>query len=770
MKKINKNGIIILDEGFEKEFEKNEKTAEIEIAVPLNVLGEKIKKAFKAKKAAEKAAKKAEKHEILKKAAEKRAAQKAVSAANAHKLLKFLKGEVANFVASSLEEEVNFEEADIKLNNYKEASEKLTEVASLYKEEIKKIAEKYNEECFYYYYNEEEIKRLEKEAYKIYKEILGFFSKDPKTRYLIRKTFDIENAGYVFSLEKVANGELDNSYLFQISDEEIEEVVKKIIRERGRYYKARETGITRPDLAKYYNIDPKAFLWVEKVAVELGLKPEESVYDSYGVWGLSPHDIAKAWYASGVKNGPKFRIWVKRALEYLKENGRVDENMPALPKKEESVREYKERLSLMSFYTKYSRNINSDTFFRMLRGDLKRVAKLTSYTKFYTLTQCVEETEEGKKAVNWEKVAKFLKMNKWEKAAYLPLNLAWSLLFKRKYPAGLNSQDPNPTVLKGVTQKTFRSLMKIVKDESFDESALAANTKAAYHLAIAFKHLNAVERWVKIVTGEKLNAQSIHDAFVDANVFTKVKYHDAWVSLLAQFPELRWSIKYAYSFELAYNRTPKGKREFEDFVAIQHFENVKNQEVAEIAAKLNLNQDEFEDYQKFFEENLEKDSTMLPNVQVSEGEYTFRKLDDFDKRGPFLGLMTDCCQHLHNAGASCAKAGWRDPESGFYIVEKNGNIVAQSWAWRGKNGELCFDSIEGLGNVNVKVIARLYKKAAQQLLGKLCISRVTVGDTSYGLTSDIKKILGGVSCEAAKMIKKVSYTDAKDQWLLASPK
>ena len=104
------------------------------------------------------------------------------------------------------------------------------------------------------------------------------------------------------------------------------------------------------------------------------------------------------------------------------------------------------------------------------------------------------------------------------------------------------------------------------------------------------------------------------------------------------------------------------------------------------------------------------------------------------------------------------------------IVEKDGNIVAQSWAWRGQEGELCFDSIEGLGNVNTKKIADLYQKAAQALLGKLGITRVTVGDTSYGLTPDIKRHLKGKECKAAEMIVPIFYTDARTQWLLAPVK
>ena len=159
---------------------------------------------------------------------------------------------------------------------------------------------------------------------------------------------------------------------------------------------------------------------------------------------------------------------------------------------------------------------------------------------------------------------------------------------------------------------------------------------------------------------------------------------------------------------------------------------------------------------------------MLPDVEIRKKDYVFRKLDDFDKRGPFLGLYTDCCQHLHNAGEPCAKAGWKQSESGFYVVEKNGEIVAQSWAWRGKKDELVFDSIEGLGNVNVEVIAQLYLEAAKKLKGRLCITDINIGNTTYGLTLAIIRNLekaGYIESNnlPAKMIRKVNYLDAEMQ-------
>jgi len=753
-KLFDRNGIRILkvepEVALQKAAEKAAKNyIEGGIAAPL---GEELKAALRAAAAERKAAKKAANVAKMAAARKKRAEALKDSAKAAQKLFAFVRGQAASLIG-------NFEEVVEEVYAF-EATSLEVEIREIFN----LLGELYDEK----YYDTYVFIRQAKER--------GF---DQALIEAVVSVYSYKRE-FIYSVNP-RSPEEKLKEKFEKFEKNIKKEIQTILRKWGRYKTAKALGIARPDLAKHYNIDPKAFGIVDEIARKMGLDPK-GAYDSEAVWGLDPRDIARAWYASGAKNHPKFRVWVKRMLQILKERGRVDEEFISTPKRNESVEEYKNRLNYEAFLQKWEYSIfgKKNYGFKIKAGDRKRLAKLPAATKFYALSHCLVDAGQLEtefdyfpvvlKAIDWQKVAEFLKLSKKQKATYLPFKLAWSFLFKRKAPAGLGSMDPHPTVLADrVTQKTFRQLMQIVKSESTDEFALEANTKAAYHLSIVFRDIKTVRRWVKAATGaETLDSIAIHDAFVDANAFMKVSNREAWAALLIQFPDLRWVIKHAPAFEAEYGRMPSGKREFENFATQQKFEDVTDKEVASIAAELGLDQDEFEDYQEFFEENPGKTSTMLPDVQVSEGEYTFRKLDDHDKRGPFLGLMTDCCQHLHNAGSSCAKAGWRDPESGFYVVEKNGNIVAQSWAWRGKEGELCFDSIEGLGNVSIEKIATLYQKAAHAFLGKLGITRVTVGDTSYGLTPDIREYLGGQECEAAEMIKSVSYTDARTQWLLAS--
>jgi hypothetical protein len=77
----------------------------------------------------------------------------------------------------------------------------------------------------------------------------------------------------------------------------------------------------------------------------------------------------------------------------------------------------------------------------------------------------------------------------------------------------------------------------------------------------------------------------------------------------------------------------------------------------------------------------------------------FYRLPIGDVRGLFLGQMTDCCQSIGGVGSACAAHGYISEQGGFFVLENaKGKIVGQTWAWRGKGGEMCFDSLETLGD------------------------------------------------------------------------
>lgn len=77
----------------------------------------------------------------------------------------------------------------------------------------------------------------------------------------------------------------------------------------------------------------------------------------------------------------------------------------------------------------------------------------------------------------------------------------------------------------------------------------------------------------------------------------------------------------------------------------------------------------------------------------------FYKLDDGDVRGMFLGNFVDCCQSIagHDGAQKVVKHGYVSSYGGFYVVEKEKEIIGAVWAWVDKTGTLVFDSLETLG-------------------------------------------------------------------------
>ena len=561
----------------------------------------------------------------------------------------------------------------------------------------------------------------------------------------------------------------------------VEKAMHEIFRSNGRFKTAKKYNLSRPDLFKYYNISYEAFAYVEQLLRAKGINPETAWGIDY-TYSINPNNIMKAWFAQGCRIGDKFKYYVNAYVNYLNKHKDTKFFRMKTPRKDESIKEYIGRLQVENLKYRFDLSTlkvhNNDIICTLSIGDKKRIEKLkSSYAKYYALEYCIEHKPEDATLrsdntyvsitqLNWNKLNNWLKLSKKEKAKDLPLELAWELLFNRYHPIGLSQHDVNPIpLLDKVTKKTFMETMKIVKNESDGKSALKANTKSAYHLSIIFRDLQTLKRWVNKVAGE-FNAINIHDAFVDAKHFMNLANRAGWIKMMVQFPDLRWKAHHFKNFEDEFNRLSNGKREFVEYSDSLLFENVRDKDVAYIGGMYDISQDEFEDYQEFFETTPVKKSTMLPYVDLSIGDYRFTKLDDDSKVGPFLGLATDCCQHLHNTASSCAEAGYRDSESGFYVVYKGDTIIAQSWAWRGKDNALCFDSIEALRRINIDTVAELYKLASKELIGKLGISRITVGDTTYGITKEIQKALNGVSCKSSKMIKDVEYTDAHSQWLL----
>ena len=192
-------------------------------------------------------------------------------------------------------------------------------------------------------------------------------------------------------------------------------------------------------------------------------------------------------------------------------------------------------------------------------------------------------------------------------------------------------------------------------------------------------------------------------------------------------------------------------------------------ELAALCFEMDWSEKQFETALKLVQEYKPKTGAKIPDITIdgatfAKPGYTFRKLPDGDPRGLLLGEFTDCCQHLAGEGKDCARHGFTSKNAGFYVVEeqKTGTIVAQSWAWRGKGGELVFDSLETLGgHMRPAQWRSLCDEFARQAQGKTKITAITIG--AGGATPP----LGLPAVEnPAQPVDYTGYRDSKTQMLL----
>lgn len=174
--------------------------------------------------------------------------------------------------------------------------------------------------------------------------------------------------------------------------------------------------------------------------------------------------------------------------------------------------------------------------------------------------------------------------------------------------------------------------------------------------------------------------------------------------------------------------------------ASQVYPNAKNPKFAIEAREWGVSKKAFANYEKRFMDSQTTPSPFPLEKTWQSGSLKGRFLPRSDVRGLFLGEHTNCCQHPGDAAASCAWFGQTNRKSGFFVVENNaGEIVAQSWAWIGDKGGLCFDSVESKGlGPRQGAVMDIYKKAANDLV--LTHKLVTIGGTAYSPKLDISSL------------------------------
>jgi len=325
---------------------------------------------------------------------------------------------------------------------------------------------------------------------------------------------------------------------------------------------------------------------------------------------------------------------------------------------------------------------------------------------------------------------------------FCPIRTKWYHLhggFFNFWDVETHGKIPDPT---RVSHKLLIGLLEEAKIKFGAKTVWDVNQEEAIPiLAIAsiFSSMEEVRRM------QKLTGKTIHDL----GQFTP--YHgdnkQFWKALVMKHPEVLQYSGYFRNMDDDGSK-PTSLAQVRDMCAKYVYTNVpvRMTEFAVACNSVNIPQSEFDTYIKFIDEQKDKLYETIPHINITghdiglEGDWRMETLQANDPVGLVLGRLTNCCQHLHGAGAACAKHGFSSPYGNFMVVRYNGKIIAQSWIWR-RDDLVVFDSVEALGGAYVEGIAKLYQHAADQLKGNLGIKRVGLGITSYGITKEIKSLL-----------------------------
>lgn len=274
-----------------------------------------------------------------------------------------------------------------------------------------------------------------------------------------------------------------------------------------------------------------------------------------------------------------------------------------------------------------------------------------------------------------------------------------------------------------------------------------------FNLVRLFGNVEAIRRYVAS-RGKAWDKKGLHDA----GQFTLPSSRESWTPelwapLCLRHPELTSQIADFPALESrgVFPRSPNELRR--EKVKLTYPAVPKGfEELAELCVNSNLTGRAFETYLAFWQKVKVKTAEFLPQVRITGEElgldagWEFSKLAPSDYRGPLLGQLTGCCQHLSGAGSASAIHGVESPYSGFYVVTHNGKVVAQSWAWRNKTGGLVLDSVESVLRApsDLQQVFALYKEASARIpKASLGVFGVYIGATNSGVTDQVARALLG---------------------------
>jgi hypothetical protein len=381
-----------------------------------------------------------------------------------------------------------------------------------------------------------------------------------------------------------------------------------------------------------------------------------------------------------------------------------------------------------------------------------------------------KSTSRWKSDINWQRV-RLAKKCPATRFNGLPAHVQWRKLFGFQLPPKVFKQRYSESVhnpyarlipsLTGLKVSVVRAVCKDVglslEEATFsDNSAALSDLSAILKLTSLLRDYEAIKRFV-LASGHPWTVKGLHDAGQfnlpsDEKKFTPEK----WAPLCLKHPK---ATAFCGSFGTLEDKNifPTTLAQLRMEVRGLGYPNSGTEWAAlrEACLEANVPGSEYSVYEDFWKSNPQKIAEFLPLAKVCGTEvgmdcsWKFYKLSVDDYRGPLLGQLTGCCQHLGGAGKSVARHGVQSPYSGFYVVTHAGKVILQTWAWRTMQGDIVLDSIESIerDEANLKGPFELLHKGMQRIQASVFgIERVFVGSTSSGVTKIfLQHLLNGES-------------------------
>lgn len=332
-------------------------------------------------------------------------------------------------------------------------------------------------------------------------------------------------------------------------------------------------------------------------------------------------------------------------------------------------------------------------------------------------------------------------------------------------------------ILEAIEPETLKSLLAEGWNEEWDDPQYGKSRlwihvvqrreelfQTAFKLTVAFGSLAAVKSVLR--KRNESTAQAFHD-LAQFQLPNRGKWTiGVWRNLLMHHAGRgREFLHLAPRIEKMLGRPPKTIEEAEKAAGHVAYKRAReNPELARLCLEHYVSEEQFEAYLDLMRRAKKRDTCpdLVFDIIVGDKSLIFRRLKPGDPTGPLLGLMTNCCQHLHGAARGCAVAGVVDEKASFYVVQRGNKIIAQCFAWRHQD-TLVFDSWEPIGPAYVGACLPVLTKAGElalqidQELNKVCLG---VGGRTPELSLPIAD-------PPVSKPRNLTYSDAVKQYTVA---